>query len=678
MSSSTKSGRPPVAAKTLPIGSASVAGSWAGERVLGWIIPIFVVVFTGACFAPVLQNQFVNWDDRVNLLENLFYRGLDWEHLRWAFTTFHNSLYRPLTWITLGADYLLWGMQPSGYHLTSLLLHCVATVLVYFFFVRFLPLVVRDEFFGSSALPVKLAAAFAALFFAIHPMRVEPVAWASGRENVVSGPFFIVTLICYLRAIETGAPASSYWKWMSAAWLSCAMSLLGKGAVVTLPIALLILDVYPLRRLGAKHGQWLGPQARLVWWEKAPFFLLALGAGLLAIFGKQQSRLMYGFDQYGLVDRLVQAIYGLVFYLWKTLIPTNLSPLYEMESLSVFEWRLILSAIFLAAITAALWLLRRRWPWALAIWLYHAVILLPYIGIAQNGPQIAADRYNYLACLGWSALAGAGALYGWHAWHSGKITRSLFLTLQTTAVSLVVVLGLITWKQTQIWRDSETLWRHALAINERSYFAHHFLATALFVKGESTEALNHFNRSLELNPNYASAHTGLGSVFAERGDLEKSEQQFRRALVLDPGSMEAHYNLGRVLAKRGETEQAIAHYSQALAINPSDVDSHNNLGMLLAARSDAANAIEHFQIALRIDPRYAKAHFNLGRVFIQQQRIDEAVGQFRSALQIQPGVAEIHENLSRALALQGKMDEAAEQLKEAVRILKSQQSMSLQ
>ena len=676
MSSSTKSGRPAAAPKRRPIGSVSVARSWAGERLLGWFIPIFVIVFTGACFAPVLQNQFVNWDDRVNLLENLSYRGLDFEHLRWAFTTFHNSLYRPLTWITLEADYLLWGMQPSGYHLTSLILHCVAAVLAYFFFVRFLPLLVRDEFFGSSALAVKLAAAFAALIFAVHPMRVEPVAWASGRENVVSGPFFIVTLICYLRAVDTGAPASSYWKWMSAAWLSYAMSLLGKGAVVTLPIALLILDVNPLRRLVAKRGQWLGPQARLVWLEKAPFFFLALGAGLLAIFGKQQSRLMYGFDQYGPVDRLVQAIYGLVFYLWKTLIPTNLSPLYEMESLSVFEWHLILSAIVLAAITAALWLLRQRWPWALAIWLYHAVILLPYIGIAQNGPQIAADRYNYLACLGWSALAGAAALYGWHAWQSGKINRAVFYSLQASAVMLVVVLGFITWKQTQVWRDSETLWRHALAINDNSYFAHHFLATALLDKGESTEALSHFNKSLEINPDYASAHAGLGSALAELGDLEKSAQQFRRALVLDPGSMEAHYNLGRILARRGETEQAVAHYTQALAINPNDVDTHNNLGLLLAGRGDAPNAIEHFQVALRIDPRYAKAHFNLGRVLVQQGRIDEAVGHFRSALQIQPGVAEIHENLGRALALQGKSAEAAEHLQEALRILKSQQSMS--
>ncbi|HEX2928490.1 MAG TPA: tetratricopeptide repeat protein [Candidatus Binatia bacterium] len=675
MNSSTKLRRRSVTADALPSASTETTSSLASERLLGWAVPISIILITGFCFAPVLQNQFVNWDDRVNLLENPSYRGLGWEQLRWAFTTFHNSLYRPLTWITLSVDYLLWGMQPSGYHLTSLLLHCVAAFLAYIFFVRFLPLVIRVERGESSSLSVKLAAAFAALLFAVHPMRVEPVAWASGRENVVSGPFFILTLICYLRAVEKTTPVLSYWKWMSAAWLSYALSLLGKGAVVTLPIALMILDVYPLQRLGGERGKWLDLQTRRVWYEKAPFFILALVAGLLAIFGKQQSNLMYGFDQYGLVDRLVQAIYGLAFYLWKTLLPVNLSPLYEMESLGVFEWRLIVSAIILVAITVAVWILRLRWPWALAIWLYHAVILLPYIGVAQNGPQIAADRYNYLACLGWSALAGAAVLYVWRAWQSGKITRLAFITVEAAAVFMVLTLGLITWKQTQIWRDSETLWRHALAINERSYFAHHFLATALLVKGEASEALNHFTRSLEINPNYASARLGLASALAEQGDLEQAAQQFRGVLVLDPRSMEAHYNLARVLAKQGETDEAIAHYSQALAISPRDADTHNNLGMLLAARGDAANAIEHFQTVIRIDPLYAKAHFNLGRIFMQQGRMDEAVSYLRKAAQIQPDVAEIHESLGRALALQGKTEEGAKHLQEALTILKSRQSM---
>ena len=562
-------------------------------------------------------------------------------------------------------------MQPSGYHLTSLLFHCAAAFLVYLLSVRLLTLATRSST-ASTDLPVKIAAGFATLIFAIHPLRVEPIAWASGRENVVAGPFFILTLICYLRAVEMEPLRASYQKWMNVAWLSYALSLLGKGAGVTLPFALLLLDVYPLRRLGGMPGKWFGAEVRRVWWEKAPFFSISLIAGLLAVYGKQQSNLMYGLEEYGIAERLVQTVYGIIFYLWKTLVPVDLSNLYEMETLSLVDWRFILSGLLVVAITAALWAVRQRWPWGLVTWMSYLVILLPYIGVAQNGPQIAADRYSYLACLGWSLIAGAGALYCWRAWQTGKIKRPIFLGIQGTAISIVALLGVLTWKQTQVWRDSETLWRHALSINDKSFFAHHFLATALLAKDKSQEAIHHFRTSLALNPNYASAHAGLANALSERGDLDQAVEQYHKALQLDPGSMESHYNLARVLTKQGNVEAAIDHYSRALAINPHDLDTRNNLGLLLAARGDGADAIKHFQEALRVDPGYARAHFNLGRVLTQQGSLNEAIAHFRRALQLEPGVAEIHENLGRALAMQGNRQEANEHLTEAVRILKSQ------
>ena len=651
----------------------SPAQLFTNERALTWLVPTAIVLITAVAFAPVLQNDFVNWDDRVNLLENRHYRGLSLGHLQWMFTTFHNSLYRPLTWMTLGADYLMWGMNPSGYHLTSLVFHCAAAVLFYLLSGRMLSLIAPAAP-GSDDRPVKFAAIVAALIFAVHPLRVEPIAWASGRENVVAGPFFILTLIFYLRAVEAETVRSSYWKWMSAAWLSYALSLLGKGAGVTLPIVLLLFDVYPLRRIGHSPSKSSGSQLWRLGWEKAPFFFLALVAGLLAIYGKQQSKLMYGIEEYGIAERLVQAMYGIIFYLWKTLLPIGLSNLYEMETLSLLDWRFILSGLLLVAITAGLWTFRQTWPMGLMAWVGYGVILLPYIGVAQNGPQIAADRYTYLACMVWSWIPGAGVLHCWRAHGRGKIGRPAFLAFQATILLIVGLLGWLTWKQTQIWRDSETLWRHALAINPKSFFAHHFLATALMAKDRPTEAIDHFHRSLAINPNYASAHTGLGSVLAENGDLNQAAEHYHRALRLDPSSMEAHYNLGRLLARRGETEQAIIHYSRALAINPDDADTHNNLGLLVAARGDAEQAMAHFQQALQVDPRYAKAHFNLGRLLVQQRSLNEAVNHFRIALKLQPRVAEIHEQLGRALSLQGKKDEAAEHLAEAVKILKSQQS----
>ncbi|HKY06650.1 MAG TPA: tetratricopeptide repeat protein [Candidatus Binatia bacterium] len=644
----------------------------AGSVALRWLVPLVVVLLSGLAFAPVLHNDFVNWDDRVNLLDNRFYRGLSAQHLQWMFTTFHNSLYRPLTWITLGADYLLWGMNPSGYHLSSLLLHCLAALLFYFLSIQLLSLAVPSLEQRDAAL--KVGAGFAALIFAVHPLRVEPIAWASGRENVVAGPFFILTVICYLHAIARARQPSAYWKWMVGAWLAYALSLLGKGAGVTLPFALLILDAYPLRRLSA--GRALPVSALRLGLEKLPFFLLALVAGLLAVYGKQQSNLMYGLQDYGIVDRLVQTVYGLIFYLWKTLVPISLSNLYEIETLSLSDWRFVLSALLLGAISALLWVFRQRWPWGLAAWCYYCVILLPYVGVAQNGPQIAADRYTYLACLPWAVLAGAALLNGWQIWRRGQTKRPLLVGAHALAASIVVTLAFLSWRQSAVWRDSETLWRHALSINAKSYFAHHFLGTALLSKDRPAEALGHFQESLALNPNYASAQIGLANALAEQGEVENALAGYRRALALDGGSVEGHYGLARVLSRHGDTDGAIEHYRRALALAPNDPDAHNNLGLLLAARGEFGKAIEHFQAALGSDRTYARAHFNLGRVLARQGQLDGAIDHFRQALRLQPEVAEIHESLARVLSLKGKNAEATAHLEEAVRILKKQQAIA--
>jgi protein O-mannosyl-transferase len=666
-----KSSRSSSGANALLAASAPAARLLGNAAVLGWAIPLAVVVLSGLAFAPVLQNEFVNWDDRVNVLDNRAYRGLSWSHLQWMLTTFHNSLYRPLTWITLGADYLAWGMNPAGYHLTSLLLHCAAALSFYYLSVQLLSLAV-DDLSDRAGLDIHIAAGFAALLFAVHPLRVEPIAWVSGRENVVAAPFFILTVVCYLRAVSAHGASAFSNKWMAASWLSYALSLLGKGAGVTLPLALVILDLYPLRRLGTDPRAWLRRSGARVWLEKIPFFVLALIAGLLAVYGKRQSNLMYGLDEYGVIERAVQTVYGLVFYLWKTLLPIGLSNLYEIESLSPYDWRLISSAALLAGATIFLWMFRRRWPWGLAAWVFYIVVLLPYVGVAQNGPQIAADRYCYLACLGWAVLGGAALLATRRGWQNGTSARPLFVAARAGAIVVVATLGILSWQQSKVWRNSETLWRHALAINDNSFFAHHFFGNALLARNQTAQASEHFQRSLALNPRYVSARVGLANALAEQGDLETSAREYRRALELEPDSLGAHYGLARVLAKRGEVKQAIEHYKRALTTAPDDPDTHNNLGLLLAARGEENQAIEHFSAALQSDPGYARAHFNLGRTLAQQGRVEEAIGHLRAAARLEPGVAEIHESLGRVLAAQGKRDEAATHLEEAVRILKGQ------
>src|SRR5213594_1373042 len=377
------------------------------QRCVSWLAPVLIALVTFAAFLPTLQNQFVTWDDSKNFLENAHYRGLGWTHIRWMWTT-HLGHYIPLTWMTLGLDYLLWGMNPFGYHLTSLLLH-TANAAVFFFVVRrILALALPSPSERGHALAV--SAGVAALVFAIHPLRVESVAWVTERRDVLSGLFYLSTILMYLQACERGARGRGGY-WLSVAVFVCA--LLSKSMVVNLPVVLLILDVYPLRRLGGSIGWWSAP-ARRVYGEKIPFVLLAAAASAIAVMAQSSVHAAVSLAQLSALDRLAISAYGLGFYLWKMIVPLNLSPLYELRPpVNPGATPFILSYGVILAISAIVLALRRRVPGLLAAWVVYVVVLLPVLGIVQSGPQIAADRYTYLAGLGWAILAGAGLLSCW-------------------------------------------------------------------------------------------------------------------------------------------------------------------------------------------------------------------------------------------------------------------------
>src|SRR5437867_10080392 len=275
-----------------------------------WLVPALIALVTFAAFLPVLQNQFVDWDDQRNFLDNHHYRGLGWTHLRWMWTT-HLGHYIPLTWMTLGLDYLLWGMNPVGYHLTSLLLHVTNAVVFFFVVRRLLTRALPSPSERGYALAV--SAGVAALVFAIHPLRVESVAWVTERRDVLSGLFYLVAILLYLRACE-GMARGRGWYWLSVAVFVCA--LLSKSMVVNLPIVLLILDVYPLRRLGGFVGWWSGP-ARRVYVEKIPCVFLAASASAVALMAQLSVHTLTSLAQLSVPGLLAVSAYGLSFYLWK-------------------------------------------------------------------------------------------------------------------------------------------------------------------------------------------------------------------------------------------------------------------------------------------------------------------------------------------------------------------------
>jgi len=640
------------AVKASPRGDGSM-GLTSAQRWVRWLAPLLVALFTLAAFLPALQNQFVNWDDKDNFLDNPHYRGLGWTHLRWMWTT-HLGHYIPLTWMTLGLDYLLWGMNPVGYHLTNLLLHAANAVVFFFVVRRLLARALPSPSEHGYALAV--SSGVAALVFAIHPLRVESVAWVTERRDVLSALFYLLTILLYLRACERGARGRG-WYWLSVAVFGCA--LLSKSMVVNLPVVLLILDVYPLRRLGGAVGWWSEP-ARRVYVEKIPFVLLAAAASAVALMAQLSHNTMVSVVQLSALGRLALSVYGLSFYLWKTVAPVNLSPLYELPP-TVNPWAppFLLSYGLVVAITALVLALRRPLPGLLAAWVAYVVVLLPVLGIFQSGPQIAADRYTYLASLGWAILVSAGVLSHWR--------RRPFL-FTGLAACVLFGLGILTWNQVQVWRDSEKLWTHALATYPKSSIAENNLGNVRADQSKLAEAIEHYRQALDINPEHASAHYNLGNVLAQQGKLAEASEHHRQALRLKPDYADAHNNLGNVLAQQGMLAEASEQYQRALQIRPDDADAHNNLGNALAQQGKLSEAVDHYRQALKIKPDFAKAASNLGSALAQQGKLSEAVEHYRRALKIKPDFAEALNDLGNALARQGQLAGAIDHYRQALKI----------
>ncbi len=521
-----------------------------------WLVPVIVILATGDAFLPTLQNGFV-WDDNKNLLLNLHYRGLGLDELRWMFTTSLMGHYIPLTWLTLGLDYLLWGMDPAGYHLTNILLHVATAAAFYFLTIRLLCLAAGGV--GEDK-AVWIGAAFAALLFAVHPLRVESVAWITERRDVLSGFLYVLTILVYLRASDR-VTRSARWYGVSVVLFACA--LLSKSMAVSLPVVLLILDVYPLRRLGGPVGWW-SVSARQVYREKIPFVLLAGVASAVAFVALSHTVIVAPLDKVSPLDRLMISGYSLGFYLWKTVAPLNLSPIYPLSIKSTtFIWSYIILVLLIMVLTFAL---RHRLPGLLAAWLAYVVILLPVIGIVQNGPQIAADRYTYLSCLGWAVLAGAGMFYCWRPLVRRRIGLRTFVFINGVAAVVVVGLGGLTLRQAQVWYDPETLWRYTVSAVPESKIAHNNMGYAMLERGKIGEAIKHMREALRIDPAYAHAYINLGNANFERGEIGKAIKHYRQALRIDPAYADAHNNLGVALHDEGKLTEATEHICQAIRL----------------------------------------------------------------------------------------------------------------
>jgi tetratricopeptide (TPR) repeat protein len=409
---------------------------------------------------------------------------------------------------------------------------------------------------------------------------------------------------------------------------------------------------------------------RWVWLEKIPFLLLGAAAVALAFMAEHEAGAIVEQER-DVIGGLGQAMFRLAFYLWKTLVPAGLSPVYAVVGDAVpATWGIApserailwLSAVIVLGLSAALFFLRRRWPAGLTCGVCYAALLLPVLGVVQVGAQIVADRYSYLPCLGLAMLAGGGAAYGWRTPRRRAVVAAIGGALILFVVS--------SWRQAEVWHDSERLWRHALKVGRDSARAHYNLALSLSEQGKPDEEMEHYRDALRVNPQYAQAQNNLGNMLFRRGQQEEGMALLRAALKSDPLLAEAHYGLGNMHYRRGELDEAAGHYREAVRIRPGYADAHINLALLLANQGKEPEAIEHLRRALEIDPSDARVHYNLAGMLAGQGNLDEAVAHLNQALGAEPNVAMIHETLARVLERQGKREEAIEHYREAMRLMK--------
>jgi tetratricopeptide (TPR) repeat protein len=559
-------------------------------------------------------------------------------------------------------DCRLYGLDAGGHHLTSVLLHAVAAMLLF--------LVLRNL---TGAL---WRSAFVATVFAIHPLRVESVAWVAERKDVLSGLFFMLTLLAYARyaqkrskaegrgakpntAILTPAPGLAAPDYVLAL-VFFTLGLLSKPMLVTLPFVLLLLDYWPLNRFA--------PQAKLhvstpplLWLllEKIPFLLLSAASCVVTILSQKEA--MPSLQYLDFPSRAGNALVAYAAYIGDMLYPVELSVFYP-HPVNLAIWQVVLSLLILLILSAGVLAVRRKHPCLLVGWLWYLGMLVPVIGLLQVGNQARADRYTYLPQIG---------LYMMVAWGSAQLCsgwRYCRAVLGTAAGAILTGLLASAYVQTGYWKDSIALWTHTIACTSENYVAHNDFADALLAQGKLKEAIVHFERALQLSPDYADAHNNLGIALVRQGKLPEAIEHYRRALRLKPDFAEAHNNLGIALVRQGELPEAIDHYERALRLKPDYADAHYNLGIALARQKKLPEAIERYERSLQLSPDYADVHNNLGNALAEQGKLPEAIDHYERALRLKPDYAEAHNNLGNALAGQGKLPDAIDHYEQALRL----------
>lgn len=640
-------------------------------------IVLFLVTATLLLYGQTALFDFVNYDDPLNVYENMQVRaGMTWEGLGRAFTTTYGDYWKPLVRLSHMLDWELYGEWAGGHHLTNVLLHAVNAVLLFAVWKR-----MTKQIWPS---------AFVAALFALHPLHVSSIAWVTERKDVLCGLFWMLSLWAYARYAEKPNTCAYF----LLVFFFC-LGLMSKPMVISLPFVFLLLDIWPLRRLSLSTPLPMVIMRRLVW-EKAPLFVLSAVFTVVTYSITSQTGQLAGVDTYSMGARIANALVSYVRYLGKAVWPNHLSFYYQHPG----EWPAWASwgsaLILLAICVLVVWQCRQR-PYLLTGWFWFLGTLLPVIGLVQGeSAEAMGDRFVYLPLTGFYVMV---------AWGVPDMLKQWGNPLRVIKIAVCVVLlelGVITWFQIQHWANSESLCRHALEWAPNNAVAHHNLGCALSVQRRFEESVPHFERAIQLrpdkaepwnnmgfaleslgrtqealvsyaeairlNPRYAAAYFNLGTTLVKLGRADEAIVNYAEAIRFDPSHALAHYNLGLALVATDKCSDAILYFRQAIRLKPDLVEAHNNLGMALALSGKAGEAIDAYSNAIKVSPHHAKAYYNRGVALASLGKLEEAIADYEQAIRYKTDYAEAYNNCGLALASLGKFDQAIFQFDQAIRI----------
>jgi tetratricopeptide (TPR) repeat protein len=604
-----------------------------------WVMPVLVLLIL-VVYHPVRHHGFALYDDIPYVAENTNIQGASlWQSLRWGLTTSLAGYWMPLTWASHAIDVHFFGLNAGPQHVTNVVFHILNTLLLF---------VVLRSLTGHWK-----PSAFVAAMFAVHPLNVEPVAWIAERKGLLSTFFLLLTLWAYTRY----ARQPRFSRYLLVA-LFFALGLMAKPILVTVPIVLLLLDIWPLGRLtfqGNGRERWMRLAA-----EKVPLLAMSVAVGLTTLWMSLRGGGVADSEAVPIPLRFANAVVAYASYIRDGVWPMNLAAFYPLQS--VAAWQVVGSGVALVGVSALVVWSFRRLPYLLVGWLWYVLMLVPVIGLVQAGGQARADRFVYVPMIGLFIAVAWGVPHLIARWGHHRIA------LWGGAGLLVLASLVVARRQVVYWESASALWGRALAATKNNHMAHTFLGLAMTQDGRVDEGINHYREALRIQPRNSQARINLGVALAKQQRFDEAIPELEYAVKLAPQVAVMRYNLGFALANQGRTREAMVHYAEAVRLKPDYVEAFTRRGDALLSERRFAEAISDYTEALRLQPRFVDALLNMGIAFARQGRYDEAIAYYGRALEISPNSVQAYNNVGTALANQGRFADASAQFNEALRI----------